>query len=208
MLKSSHVLGINSTPSPPHTPKNLRRTRSIDTISSIHREQQNPSSLLDYDFPRPPSTPSRPTSEVMVLGSPFAMIEATPSYHARGVSLDIPRFSSAKGAGLIKHEPLLLKSNREKRLKVKDREKEKATKEKEKEKTKEKEKEKGKEKPKEKEKEKEKVSAIASEKDKWSKDSDISPARLCAMLAESKSTQLEVAKIKKLRLLLRNESAR
>lgn len=37
---------------------------------------------------------------------------------------------------------------------------------------------------------------------------DLSPVALCAMLSDTSSTQLEVEIVKKLRLLLRNESAR
>ena len=42
------------------------------------------------------------------------------------------------------------------------------------------------------------------EKEKWK---DITPTRFCSMLTNTSSTQLEVEAIKKLRLMLRNESA-
>jgi hypothetical protein len=163
MVKSSQTMALNPppphtntlkvTPSPPITPKSkvLRRTRSIDSISS-------PKALdsTQYELPRPPIS-------ALVFGTAFpnANVGASsglslPNGHARGVSFDAANTSSR---GQPRPAPLI------------------------------------------------DVNLSKAGKDKATA-KHLSPANFYSILASKSSTSLEVESVKKLRLLLRNESAR
>jgi hypothetical protein len=162
MLKSSQTMALNPppphpntlkvTPSPPITPKSkvLRRTRSIDSISS-------PKALdsAQYEFPRPPIS-------ALAFGTAFpnANVGASsglslPNGHARGVSFDAANTSRGQPRPAALIDVNLSKAGKDK----------------------------------------------AASK-------HLSPANFYSILASKSSTSLEVDSVKKLRLLLRNESAR
>jgi hypothetical protein len=156
MLKSSHALTFNP-PSPPPTPRTLRKAHSSDSLASPR--PQNAST--ETEFSRSPyaggfipgsALGSQGSMSVTALGIlPYAT-----GSHTRGVSVDVSRTTSrVQAPPVVPSEFTTGKLNKDK--------------------------------------------ALAK---------SISPARFCSILTGTSSTQLELETVKKLRLLLRNESAR
>ncbi|KAF9493166.1 hypothetical protein BDN71DRAFT_1450718 [Pleurotus eryngii] len=151
MLKSSHILVSKPSQSPPMTPRtaSLRRTRSIDSISSPGRS----SSALDGEVLQPP----RPN---FVYGASSGEPGSPRGTHSRGSSFDLTKHFSRSQVNLATSSSLDLSTL---------------------------------------------VGSKPSKEKVPSK--NLSPAKFFNILSGTSSTQMEVETIKKLRLLLRNESA-
>ncbi|KAJ8503524.1 hypothetical protein ONZ45_g10778 [Pleurotus djamor] len=150
MLKSSHILKPPPSVSPPMTPRTatLRRTRSIDSISSPRR----PESAMDTDVLQPP----RPN---FVYGSAYADPGSPRGSHSRGSSFDLTKHFSRSQVNLATSSSLDL-------------------------------------------------SGLSSKSGKEkAPNKNLTPGKFFNILSGTSSTQIEVETIKKLCLLLRNESA-
>ena len=155
MLKSSQALTFNS-PSPPPTPRTLRKAHSSDSLASLRPQAP----LMEHDFLRASHVGGYiPGSALCSQGSVSTAALNIPPYaassHTRGVSADVFRTTSRTQA------PPVVPSEFTSGKLAKDK-------------------------------------ALAK---------SISPARFCSILTGTSSTQLEIETVKKLRLLLRNESA-
>ncbi|EIW84307.1 hypothetical protein CONPUDRAFT_120069 [Coniophora puteana RWD-64-598 SS2] len=128
MIKSSHTVIAKPPPSPPHTPRTLRKAHSSESLVSPPR----------------PGGFYNPT-----IGTSTADLSSHTS-HERGVSIDIMRTMSRADGALVTS------------------------------------------------------SDFAKPKDKLK---SLTPVKLCSILSGNSSTELDVEVVKKLRLLLRNESA-
>jgi hypothetical protein len=156
MLKSSQALTFNP-PSPPLTPRTVRKAHSSDSLAS----PRPPTASIAHDFPRLPDDGGFvPGSSLSNQASMSVTALNIPSHaagsHTRGVSMDIMRTMSR---GQV---PPVIPTEFTSGKLIKDK-------------------------------------ALAK---------SISPARFCSILTSTSSTQLELETVKKLRLLLRNESAR
>ncbi|CAE7176245.1 unnamed protein product [Rhizoctonia solani] len=153
MLRSSHVLA--TAPAAPKTPPSLRRTRSNESLAT-------PKPLFGLN------TAIASNEELAVPRPSFLADElprrsldssdASPSRHARGTSLDLPRSTSVADLAISKKDK-----------DAKDSDKSKS-------------------------------------KSKVERDI-ISPQKFCQILTNTKSVQLELETVKKLRIMLRNEAA-
>lgn len=171
MLRSSHVLG--TVPAAPATPPSLRRTRSNESLGSpkplFALGSTNAASNEDLVAPRPAFLMDEPSRSSLGSSKDVFTPPASPSRHARGSSLDLPRTISVTD----------LTNPKGKKDKSKDA------------------KELDKFKPKDK---------VAGAKEKERE--IISPQKFCQILSKSKTVELDVSVIKKLRIMLRNEAAR
>ena len=152
MLKSSHVLNLN-TPEAPTTPRTLRKAHSSESLVTPYTQR----SIGGLNFPDPPFLPGSAlgsqgsTSSIALNGGLFSR-----TGHARGSSVDV---SQQVSRGQV---PLVIPAEFTNGKLTKDKSLAKA----------------------------------------------ISPAKFCSILTGTSSTQLDLETVKKLRLMLRNESAR
>lgn len=152
MLKSSHVLNLN-THEAPTTPRTLRKAHSSESLVTPRTQRI----MGGLEFPNPPFLPGSAlgnqgsTSSIALSAGVFSG-----AGHARGSSVDVCRQVSGE-----KVPPVIPSEFTNSKL-TKDK-------------------------------------ALAK---------TISPARFCSILTGTSSTQLDLETVKKLRLMLRNESAR
>jgi hypothetical protein len=165
MLRSSHVLG--TAPVAPATPPSLRRTRSNESLASpkpiFALNTTAAASNEELAAPRPAFLAEEPPRRSLDSYDPTA----SPSRHARGSSLDLPRSTSFAD---------LANSKKDKSRDVKDLDKLK--------------------------------SKDKNVKPKGVERDIISPQKFCQILTNTKSVQLDLEIVRKLRIMLRNEAAR
>ncbi|KIM84160.1 hypothetical protein PILCRDRAFT_818481 [Piloderma croceum F 1598] len=154
MLKSSQALTFNP-PSPPLTPRTVRKAHSSDSLAS----PRPPTASIAHEFPRLPNdggfVPGSLSNQASVSVTALNISSRAAGSHTRGVSMDMMRTTSR---GQV---PPVIPTEFTSGKLTKDK-------------------------------------ALAK---------NISPARFCSILTSTSSTQLELETVKKLRLLLRNESA-